>query len=312
MANTNKLFLSFDSAINITSTKEDSLKSAREALKKKITSHFSEKHPAYTPEYYIQGSYKMRNVIQTKENLCDLDLGVHFERESDVTGKTLQLWVLEAVDGHTHKQEHKKKCIRVDYKNDYHIDLPVYVEDAAGLPLLAVKDEEYEESDPRGFTEWYRAHKKDQSHRISKYLKAWGDNVRHNMLSGLAMTILSVDESRDVANREDMALLNTLVGIRSRMKREWNVKMPKRPYDNVVEKHDHLFRSNFFDALDIFIKDAEEAVRTDSLNKSSKLWQKHLGARFPVVPDEKSSREAEALVGIASRSRVDPWYDGSI
>lgn len=283
MANTNKQFIKFNSDINITSTKSDKLKKSREALKEKITNYFKEHHAEYLPKYYIQGSYKMKNIIQTKDELCDMDLGIHFERIPDVTGTTLQKWVWNAVQGHTHKQEHKKKCIRVDYKDDYHIDLPVYAWDSSQLPILAVKNEDFEKSDPKGFTDWFLDNKTNQSLRLSKYCKAWGDNVRHNMLSGLAFTLLSIEEFISFEERDDKAFLSLLINMRGSLEKSWKVKMPVRPKDNVIEKHDEDFQERFFERLDAIIKNGKQAIETDSKNKASKLWKKHLGARFPIA-----------------------------
>ena len=57
-------------------------------------------------------------MIRTKEDTCDMDDGVYFEKTGRCYGYNLQQWV-NAVDG-TQKVMpiHKKKCIRVDYKVD--------------------------------------------------------------------------------------------------------------------------------------------------------------------------------------------------
>lgn len=307
MANTHNLFLKFESELEIEEQKEKRMMASRDVLKERITAFFRKNHPEYVPVYYIQGSYKMRNTIQTKDDLCDIDLGVHFERVPDVTGTQLQLWVLEAVKGATEQQEHRNKCIRVIYKADYNIDLPVYAEDRSGMPVLAVKNKDYEESDPRGFTDWYRDEKTDQSHRSSKYLKAWGDNVRNDMLSGLVMTLLSVRERSTVPDRDDISLYNTMVKIKNSLSYSWNVSMPVRPHDNVVAKHGEAFRKNFFIALDAFIRDAKEAVETNSVSLASKLWRKHLGSRFPLVEDS-GSKAAGYLSGVAAGG-VKPYIE---
>jgi len=299
MANTHNLFLEFESKLKIEEQKEQRMMVSRDALQIQISAYFKKHHPAYAPVYFIQGSYKMRNTIQTKDDLCDMDLGVHFERIPDVSGTTLQLWVLEAVNGVTERQEHRKKCIRVSYKADYNIDLPVYAEDSSGLPILAVKDSSFENSDPRGFTDWYRDRKTDQSHRKSKYQKAWGDNVRNDMLSGLAMTLLSIRENDEVAIRDDISLLNTLIRIKNSLSSRWEILMPVRPYDNVVAKHGDDFRRKFFNALDAFIQDAKEAVNTSSVAEASKLWRRHLGDRFPLVV-ERTSHDSGHLKNTAT------------
>ncbi len=180
MADCHNLFLDYNKDLFITKTKRRSLIKSKDALRNVIIKHFKEHHPKYKPKFYIQGSYKMGTMIRTKDDECDLDDGVYFKREPDVTGTTLQKWVYEAVEGHTDGgQQHRKKCIRVIYAGDYHIDLPVYyqLKDEDGNdkhPNLAVKNEDWEESDPKEFIEWYNDAKTEQIVRLARYLKGWG------------------------------------------------------------------------------------------------------------------------------------------
>ncbi len=304
MANTHNLFLEFESKLKIEASKEKRMMASRDELEDRINAYFKKNHPGYVPVYFIQGSYKMRNTIQTKDDLCDMDYGVHFERIPDVTGNTLQLWMLAAVSGIGDRQEHRNKCIRVHYLDnqhipDYNIDLPVYAVDNSGMPILAVKDKAYEDSDPRGFTDWYRDKKTDQSHRRSKYLKAWGDNVRNDMLSGLAMTLISLRNNVGAEARDDISLLRNLLLIKQELSTRWKIFMPVRPGDNIIAKHGEAFKKNFFMALDAFIRDAKEAVDTDSMSLASKLWRRHLGDRFPSVAD-KSAPDTAHLKSISA------------
>ena len=126
MANTHNLFQQFNTDLQITSTKKDRMITSRDNLRKKIRKYFSEEHTDYKPKFYIQGSYKMKTIIRTKDDTCDMDDGVWFDSNPDnVTCTTLQTWVKNAVDGTTDDIQHRKKCITVNYKSDYNIDLPV-------------------------------------------------------------------------------------------------------------------------------------------------------------------------------------------
>lgn len=310
MANCHNLFLDFDSNLNIAKSKKDSLMTSKDALREKIIKHFKEHHPDYKPEFFIQGSYKMKTLIRTKDDTCDLDDGVHFKNEPDVSPTTLQGWVYDAVEGHTDGgQEHRKKCIRVIYKNDYHIDLPVYKQtEDDDYPFLAVKDKEWdeEESDPKGFVDWYNDKKTEQMVRLTKYLKAWGDEDSKKMPSGLAMTLFS-EKYIQKNDRDDIAMKDTLIEMRDRLNENWEAIMPKKPCDDVLSKYDETFKNNFFSSLDSFIEDAEKAIEQDSQLKASKLWRKHLGSRFPLGEDEGSDNKS-AVIGIASSGSHKPYF----
>ena len=144
MSNCHNLFQEFNDELEILSSKKDKMITSRENLREKIRDYFAEEHPNYVPSFFIQGSYKLGTCIRTKDDHCDMDDGIYFKSNpEDVTGATLQNWIMNAVDGTTDATPiHKNKCIRVDYKAGYNIDLPVMVfnEDANLHPLLAVRD----------------------------------------------------------------------------------------------------------------------------------------------------------------------------
>ncbi|MGI6572575.1 MAG: cyclic GMP-AMP synthase DncV-like nucleotidyltransferase [Fermentimonas sp.] len=150
MANLDSLFKQFDNELNVLKTKKDKMILSRKNLREKIKGYFSIHHENYIPMFYIQGSYKLKTMIRTKEDTCDMDDGVYFEKNPDnVTGTTLQQWVKNAVDGTTDATPiHKKKCIRVDYKAGYNIDLPVFVFDKKkeAHPNLAVKNSDFQKT----------------------------------------------------------------------------------------------------------------------------------------------------------------------
>ena len=84
----------------------------------------------------------------------------------------------DAVDGITDSAAtHKKKCITVDYKAGYNIDLPVYLfdQDIEYHPQLAIKNEDWRLDDPKEMVEAFQQEKRDnpQLIKIVRYLKAW-------------------------------------------------------------------------------------------------------------------------------------------
>lgn len=313
MANCHSSFQQFNANLIINKSKRDRLISAKDALRKKIRDYFSENHPEYKMDFYIQGSYKMKTMIRTKDDTCDLDDGIHFKLEPDVSPSTLQKWVYNAVKDHTEGGAmHKSKCIRVIYKGDFHIDLPVYKQaDSDNYPYLAVKGKGWdeEESDPKGFVEWFNNRKSEQLLKVTRYLKAWGDTKSKKMPSGLAMTLFA--EKYLIPNdRDDVALKDTLVFMKAGLSANWSAYMPTRPFDNILSRYDETFKSNFFDALDAFIEDATIAVNEDSQLKASKLWRKHLGSRFPLEEDKESDNK-NAILEMARSGTHKPYYQYS-
>lgn len=313
MANCDNLFRDFDGKLNIVKTKKDKLINSKKNLRTRIQNHFKKEHPDYTPKFWIQGSYKMRTAIRTKDDLCDLDDGVFFSSNPQgVTGTTLQKWVKEAVDGTTDATpSHNKKCITVDYTAGYNIDLPVFLfdEENDAHPHLAVKNEDFKPDDPKEFVKYFEDEldQDNQLRRIIKYLKAWCDYKRQKMPSGLAMTILALDNIQK-NKRDDVALKFTLIEIEKALNIRFQCVMQTTPNEDIFKDYDKARKDNFLNNLSEFIKDAKKACDDEkNQNKASDLWKKHLGDRFPdgEDKDEKESNESNFSSTIGNAK---PYY----
>ena len=310
MADCNNLFLEFNSELNLTKTKRDNLIKSKDNLRDKIRNYFKENHEKYSPKFYIQGSYKTKTNIRTKDDTCDLDDGVYFKNNPDnVTPKTLQSWIKNAVDGTTNYiPSHKNKCIRVDYNAGYNIDLPVFLfdKDKESHPKLAVKSGEWQEDDPKEFIEEYDSKKgaDGQLQRIVKFLKSWGDHKRQSMPSGLVMTTLAMKYYQS-NGKDDIALKYTLIEIENNIKDWFYCYLPTTPKDNLFGDYSVTRKNNFLSNLSLFITDAKKAVDDEKNQLSaSKLWKKHLGDRFPLGKDEDEKRNnASKLAGTIGTSK---------
>lgn len=307
MANCNDLFCDFEGDISIGSGKNGRMMNSKNGLRARIRKWFKENHPDYIPKFYIQGSYKMKTGIRTKDDICDLDDGIYFFRDPDVTATTLKQWVCEAVDGYTSTTpENRKKCVRSVFSGDYEIDHPVYYKVDGQEYMLAIKGVGFEESDSRGVVNWFNE-KKDGNGRLIrdvKYLKAWCDNIDHKMPSGLAMTILAANAKDKIVlnERDDITLRDILREIRKALGVKFECIVPSVPNDNLFADYDEDRKKRFLEDLDAFLQDADEALREKNHLKASKLWRKHLGSRFPLGEDkdEASNRNSAAAIGAAT------------
>jgi hypothetical protein len=313
MANCNHLFKKYHEEISIPKLKKDRMSSSKEGLRKRIRKYFKENHPEYDPKFNIQGSAHplMNTAIRTKDDICDLDDGVYFLREPDVSATTLQEWVKDAVDGYTEtKPEHRKKCIRDFFVKDYEIDHPVYHKVDGKDYQLAAKNEGWEDSDPQALIDWFVIQKDDSGQlvRIVKYEKGWCDHIRNKMPSGLAMTILACNAKKKIVynDRDDITLRDTLKEIKKALDSTFECVVPVVPYDDLFKNYDRERKINFLKALQQFIEDADAAIREENELKASRLWRKHLGDRFPEGEDKVAdqSRNAPLVIGTGSSY---PW-----
>lgn len=316
MANCDHLFRVFNDALKIPSSKQEKIMISKNALRRRIREYFEKNHPGYKPEFYIQGSYKMKTSIRTKDDTCDLDDGVYFKSNpNNVSATTLQKWVRDAVDGVTDATPaHRKKCITVDYKAGYNIDLPVLVFDCSidVHPQLAVKNVGFWDDDPKEFIEYFNKMKDSSGQliRIVKYLKAWCDYKRHKMPSGLAMTILAM-EHLQTNDRDDVSLKYTLIEIEKALKKKFKCVMPTTPKDDLFDEYDDTREENFMNNLTSFIVDARKAV-DDEKNQlaASRLWQKYLGSTY--FPDGEDVNESATDASKLSQTigTAKPYYAG--
>lgn len=313
MANCHSLFQTFHEEICIGSSKNTRVTNSKNGLRKRIRNWFKDNHPDYVPKFYIQGSMKMKTGIRTKDDICDLDDGVYFFRkpDADVTSTIIQGWVWEAVDGYTSKTpEHRKKCIRSIFEKDYEIDHPVYYKVDGKEYQLAIKNSDWRDDDPKAMVDWFNGKKDKEGRlvRLVKYQKAWCDNTRSYMPSGLAMTILTSNALENIIlnERDDISLKDVLSEIKKALESKFECIVPVTPKDNLFEHYDDTRQNNFMTALKNFIDDADKAFREDNQLKASKLWQKHLGDRFPDGEDKKEESTLRLSVA-AGASTSNPW-----
>lgn len=306
MSNCHNLFQKFNSELNISKSKKKRLMISRDSLRDKIRQYFKDNHSEYTPMFGGQGSYYLGTMIRTKDNTCDLDNGVYFFPKPKETGTTLQKWVKDALEkASSEDPQHRKRCVRVNYVADYHIDLPVYYKERGSKdeehPYLAVKNEDWTESDPKEFNDWFKDEKDDKGQlvRIVRYLKAWCDTRSFKMPSGITMTVLAA-YNISYNDRDDKSLCDTLKKIQKALTNKWSCKIPTTPQDDLLENYKGD-KDKFLDALDKFITDADKAIDSKNQLEASKLWIKHLGDKyFPEGEDKDVDEKASQLSNIAA------------
>ena len=311
MANCHNLFGEYTTEISLTSNKKIKMTTSKDGLRERIRKYFKVYHPEYVPKFYIQGSYKMKTGIRTKDDICDLDDGIYFFRTPDVTATTLQNWIWDAVNGYTStKPEHRKKCIRNVFVGDYEIDIPVYYKVYGKEYQLAIKNNGWEDSDPKALIDWF-SNSKDANGKmikVIKELKAWCDYKRNKMPSGLAMTILAMNAKAKIIlnDRDDILITDVLREIKKTLAQKFECIVPVTPKDDLFADYDVTRKNNFLSNLDSFLADAEAALKEPNQLKASRLWQKHLGTRFPDGADEnEQSNSNAATTSGAALSR--PW-----
>jgi hypothetical protein len=290
-SNCHESFLTFNQNLNIPSTKRQLLIRSRQAIENKLKDYFKSKGTSEVPMTWIQGSYKLGTIIRTKHDTCDIDMGMYFFVQPNVEPRTLLQNVNRALNDHTTGSiSIRRKCVRVNYAGDFHIDIPVYYRDQIkNKQWLATKEYGWEESDPKLFWEWFK-HKttsKPQLVRVIRYAKAWLNNYAvktgRKAPSGLALTIWYiknfVPHQRDDASFFYSSL--RLMGQLSGHVGSWDCRMPVKPQDDLIIRVDEYQRRNFKEDLKQMLNDATRAVVANSKTEASEIWKSIFGKWFP-------------------------------
>ena len=289
LANTNKLFQKFNDNITLTSSKKDSLRKSRNALREDIKDWFSEKRKKQ-PSFYWQGSFAMKTVVNPLSGgEYDLDDGVYLEGYSDLEISdwpgtlTVHNWVKNAVEDRTTTDPiDKATCIRVKYASGYHIDLPIYIQKDNQI-YLAHKSEGWIVSDPKELRSWFIDNVKSQSEQLRscvKFIKAWKD-YKGIDLKGVEVTILVTENFDYYENRDDKSLKNTVENIIDTLNDKFECIKPVAPNENLFSRFNEKSSQELINELSKLKSGLEEAIAEDDEERASNILRECFGGRFP-------------------------------
>jgi hypothetical protein len=324
MADLQQEFNKFHDRIALTSSKKESLRKARNALRNKIRKYFRETLKLKIPKFQGQGSYSMGTTVNPINGEYDIDDGVYLQH-LDTSDKsqwsapgTVHQWLVKATEGHTaEKPIDKRTCVRVRYAGQYHVDLPAYGE-LNGDYLLAEKgDKGWHRSDPLALTEWFRSRVKnhgEQLRRMVRFLKAWADFQSGRlgiMPNGLILTVL-VYYHYCADEKEDIAFANTIGAISNSVKFAFCVYNPVDAAEELTARLTQNHKIRFQKALSDTADAAAKAIKFDDRHEAAKTWRKQFGDRFPAVEKENdTNKKKEATTKLAAvyaaQNPSKPW-----
>lgn len=273
----------------------------RNAGRKRLENGLDEAEKPQPKEMHSQGSYQMRTMVQDDENDYDIDDGAYFASEdlNDDKGNALTPLgardrVCDALkwDGRLKKNAIvKRNCVRQDYAEGHHIDVPVY------RIVTASKDngeteEHYElasgdewiESDARAVTSWYNdkvgtlnAGEDDgsQMRRITKLTKKFSrrQQWKSKTTSGICITKLVVDHFVASAYRDDKSLRETWKAIDAKLQISTEIDHPVLDAKLASDGDEEV--GFFRDCLHEALNDLEVLDQNDCTRKQAReAWNK--------------------------------------
>ncbi|MDI1245943.1 MAG: hypothetical protein PSV24_11125 [Rhodoferax sp.] len=240
--------------VMLTNAQQTHMRERRDAGRTRLKNGLDLNQYSHPEDMESQGSYQMRTMVQDDNNDYDIDDGLYFKDSAltDQDGKSLSpLAVRERIcealkwDGRFKKEASvKNNCVRQDYSLGYHIDMPVYRiintknEDDEYIKYfeLASRDE-WIKSDARAVTKWFNGKVGElnrgesdgsQMRRVTKLTKKFArrEDWKEETTSGICITKLIVDHFVFATDRDDKALRDTWIAIKTKLDESTVIEHP--------------------------------------------------------------------------------------
>ncbi len=308
MADTNNLFQTFCSNITLSTSKSNSLKKSRDALRGDIKSWFND-NDLTQPKFCWQGSFSMKLLINPLNgNDYDLDDGIYLQGYSDTDKEdwpvpnTVHAWIKNAVEDRVKSDPiDKDTCIRVPYAAGYHIDLPIYIvkDDVA---YLSHKSKGWIESDPKAFRNWFIEKLSDDNYgeqlrSIVKYIKSWKDN-KSIPLKSIEATILATQNFDIYTGRDDKCLKNTIEKIINTLETDYKCIKPVAPKEDLFNDSSEAKKDSIISGLKTLKCNLDKAINESSAKTASEYLRKSFGDRFPLGEDNETNYASSSAPGV--------------
>ena len=230
------------------------MRANRNAGRKRLANGLDEAGNPQPREVHSQGSYQMRTMVQDDKNDYDIDDGAYFasddlkdDEDNDLTPLAARERVCDALkwDGRLKKEASvKRNCVRQEYAEGHHIDVPVYRivttsndDDETTEHFELASGDEWIESDARGVTSWYNGKvgtlnegesDGSQMRRVTKLTKKFArrQNWKSKTTSGICITTLVVDYFNVSADRDDKSLRDTWKAIDKKLQKSSEIDHP--------------------------------------------------------------------------------------
>lgn len=269
------------SDVTLSSKEQKKMRERRDSGRIRLKTGLNKNNHLPPKEFSSQGSYSMRTMVQDPECDYDIDDGVYFYADALKNSDNEDLSPLNARERvkNSLKDERlafsakvKTNCVRQNYPEGYHIDIPVYRinvekgfmgEDVTTYSLASGED--WIESDARSVTKWFtdkvgaelKSGEVDTSQlrRLTKLTKKFARSRmkwKNKTTSGICITKLVVDHFIAQNVRDDLALRKTWNEILYSLELDSTVSHPTQSNKNLSDSNDEgiiFFKECLRDAL---------------------------------------------------------------
>lgn len=227
-----------------------------------------ENNTSYKVVYTVtQGSIAMHTAVQNDKLDYDIDVAIIFDKENigDVGSQAIKTVVVDSLNrkctGFSVAPEAKTNCVRVVYKDGYHIDFAIYrkIKQYDGSYEYEHAGSDWRSRDPKAITDWFRDEVKAKGvvlRQVIRLLKMFSKSRESwQMPGGLIQSVLCDEVSLSTYTRIDEVLYHCLKAIKDRLM--WN-KQVWNPTDTslslLLKESDKEKLNNLYNRLALYIK----------------------------------------------------------
>jgi hypothetical protein len=324
-----------DEKVTLPQAERDEMRERRNSNRERLKRGLKNAGKPGPREFISQGSYGMRTMTRHPAKDYDIDDGVYFDKDAligpraaETTALHARQFVRDAVDDGSFSRppEVRNNCVRVYYIAGYHVDMPVYrridYADAQGnlyyYHELASTD--WKRSDARDVTAWFNEQNNSQSldkengrqlRRIVRQIKKFArsrESWKGQILSGFGITKLVTECYRGNANREDIALHDTMKAIWERLNWSLVVDHPVTPNETITKDANDARAQFLSDRLDEAVSALTPLFESDCTRiKALKCWDKVFSTTFFSDRIETTAKAAPSLLRAPSAAPAGPF-----
>ena len=324
-----------DEKVTLPQAERCTMRARRDANRERLKRGVAKSGNTAPREFVSQGSYGMKTMIQHPESDYDIDDGVYFDwdalvgpRGAPMSALQARQFVRDAVDDGSFARppEVRNNCVRVYYVAGYHVDMPVYrrvaYTDANGQfqSYYELASTNWKRSDARDVTAWFEGENNTQSpdegngrqlRRIVRQIKKFArsrESWKGQILSGFGITKLVTECFHSDADREDIALYETMREMFGRLDWSLIIEHPVTPNETITKDEKDARARYLCDRL----KEAIDALTPlleahCTRGKALKCWDKVFATTFFSDRGEISGKAAQSLLGAPSAAPAGPF-----
>ncbi len=314
--------------VTLPQQEQDRMRNRRDSNRDRLKRNLEKDEKPLPYEFVSQGSYRMKTMIRDEQKDYDIDDGAYFHatnlvgsRGGEMSSVDARNMVCSAMDDGQFKTppEVKNNCVRIHYKAGYHVDIPIYrrvVDDESDEEFYELASSEgWLRSDARDVTAWYEEVRSGTSDpkqflRLNRLLKKFAksrESWKSQTLSGFGITALLAEQAVLRSNRDDVALYETMVSMRNRLKVTTVIDHPVTLGQTITKGNPDAKARFFCDKLTDAITLLERLFNHDCDHETAcECWDKAFYTTFfsDRFEDENESKSQNTRQSVSSTAIV--------